>query len=148
MKTLAERLYWARTQKKMSQQELADAVKPMRQSTVANLENGLTGASRKIVQIADALGVDPHWLAEGTGEPYITYALFELQQAEAALCKAAQEVEDARTLIKKLICIQQTQCASSAAPDEIVLQPCAGVMHEKEGTLHETLPPDQTKDSA
>ena len=67
MKTLAERLVWARTQKELSQSELAKLA-GVSQSTIGNLESGLRLSARRIANIADALGVSALWLAEGVGE--------------------------------------------------------------------------------
>ncbi|MBP2666958.1 MAG: peptidase [Firmicutes bacterium] len=68
MKTLAERLIWARTQKGLSQSELAKAA-GVAQSTIGNLEAGIRLSSRKIAAIASVLGVNALWLAEGKGDP-------------------------------------------------------------------------------
>lgn len=67
MKTLAERLTWARTQKEMSQQQLADRA-GVAQSTIGSLEAGTRLTARKIIAIADALEVNGRWLAEGMGQ--------------------------------------------------------------------------------
>lgn len=67
MKTLAERLVWAREQKGLTQDGLAK-LSGVSQSTIGNLESGLRQTARKIVNIATVLGVDPLWLAEGKGK--------------------------------------------------------------------------------
>ena len=67
MKTLAKRLAWARQQKQLSQSDLA-RLAGVSQSTIGNLESGLRQSARRVVNIADALGVSATWLAEGTGE--------------------------------------------------------------------------------
>jgi transcriptional regulator with XRE-family HTH domain len=66
MKTLAERLVWARTRRTLSQSQLAH-VAGVSQGTIANLENGVSLTARKIVAIAAALDVSSAWLAEGKG---------------------------------------------------------------------------------
>jgi transcriptional regulator with XRE-family HTH domain len=66
MKTLAERLTWARTKKDMSQQQLADKA-GVAQSTIGSLEAGTRLSARKITSIANALDVNGRWLAEGMG---------------------------------------------------------------------------------
>jgi len=68
MKTLAERLSWARNQKQMSQSELAKLA-GVSQSTIGNLEAGIRSSARKITSIAMILDVDAAWLAEGVGVP-------------------------------------------------------------------------------
>jgi transcriptional regulator with XRE-family HTH domain len=67
MKTLAERLAWARAKKDISQERLA-TLSGVSQSTIGNLEAGLRSSARKLPQIANALGVSALWLAEGLGE--------------------------------------------------------------------------------
>lgn len=66
MRTLAERLIWAREQKGLTQESLGK-LSGVSQSTIGNLESGLRQSARKIVDIARALDVDPVWLANGDG---------------------------------------------------------------------------------
>ncbi|MBC3906232.1 XRE family transcriptional regulator [Undibacterium umbellatum] len=66
MKTLASRLLQARTKKGLSQEQLARLV-GVSQSTIGNLEAGIRLTSRNITAIAEALDVDPRWLADGKG---------------------------------------------------------------------------------
>lgn len=70
MKTLAERLTWAREQKGLTQAALAK-LGGVTQSTIGNLESGLRQSARRIIDIATALDVDPMWLANGEGEPKV-----------------------------------------------------------------------------
>lgn len=69
MNTLSLRLVWARTQKKLSQEELAK-LSGVSQGSIGHLESGLRQSSRRITAIANALGVNPQWLAEGKGDPH------------------------------------------------------------------------------
>lgn len=75
MKTLAERLIWARSQKSLrdgndfTQVDLAKRA-GVSQGAIGHLESGRTSTSRSITSIAKALEVDPVWLAEGKGEPF------------------------------------------------------------------------------
>lgn len=75
MKTLAERLAWARDQKSardqmnFTQADLA-ARAGVSQSAVGHMESGRTGTSRKMTALAAALGVSVRWLADGDGEPF------------------------------------------------------------------------------
>lgn len=67
MKTLAERLKFARENLSLSQQEVAKLA-GISQPTYFKIENGLTLKPRNILDIAKALKVSPTWLATGQGE--------------------------------------------------------------------------------
>ena len=75
MKTLQERLLWARAQKAeqtgldFTQQDLANRA-GVTQGSIAHLESGRTKTSRSLTKIAAALGVNTEWLAEGKGSPF------------------------------------------------------------------------------
>lgn len=75
MKTLAERLAWAREQKSLrdgndfTQADLA-ARAGISQGAIGHLESGRTVTSRSITSIAKALEVDAAWLADGKGDPF------------------------------------------------------------------------------
>lgn len=66
MRTLAERLVWARTQREFTQEDLAKRA-GVAQSTIGSLEAGSRLTARKITAIAGALSVSCDWLAEGKG---------------------------------------------------------------------------------
>jgi len=70
MKTLSERLKYARKKAKLSQKTLAKDA-GISQSAIALLESGARSGSASIGNIASALGVDVRWLTDGigTGEP-------------------------------------------------------------------------------
>jgi phage repressor protein C with HTH and peptisase S24 domain len=69
MKTLAERMIWARTRANITQQQLAKAT-GVAQSTIASWESGARETGRKINQVANYLCVNPLWLADGIGQPF------------------------------------------------------------------------------
>ena len=69
MRTLAERLAWARQEKGWSQPELARVAGVKNQSTVGMLESGARKSSSYIPALANALGVSALWLADGKGSP-------------------------------------------------------------------------------
>lgn len=75
MNTLRERLIWARAQKaerdgaEFTQADLAERA-GVTQGNIAHLESGRTQTSRKITEIADALGVSVAWLSQGKGDPF------------------------------------------------------------------------------
>nr|WP_023595573.1 helix-turn-helix transcriptional regulator [Pandoraea pnomenusa] len=66
MYTLAERLRWARTKAGLSQEQLGTKA-GVTQSTIGNLESGTRNTARRLPQIAEVLGVNALWLAEGKG---------------------------------------------------------------------------------
>ena len=70
MSTLAQRLKEAREGNGLTQTELAKKAKLKNQSIIGSLESGYRKASSYIPQIAEALGVNALWLAEGVGGKY------------------------------------------------------------------------------
>lgn len=66
MKTIAERLRTAREWKGWKQAQLAVAA-DVSTGTIGNIEAGIRQSKGSIPQIADALGVDYKWLANGEG---------------------------------------------------------------------------------
>ncbi|AOM40206.1 XRE family transcriptional regulator [Xenorhabdus hominickii] len=66
MKTLSERLRMALGAAKMSQEQLAQKA-GISQPAIAKLVSGKAKSSRKSLEIALALGVNPAWLVNGTG---------------------------------------------------------------------------------
>lgn len=95
MYTLAERLKWARINAGLSQEELGKKA-GVSQSTIGNLEAGTRSSARRLPQIADVLGVDALWLAEGRGKPDTPGAAHILyDEAVANASAAAKAVIDA-----------------------------------------------------
>lgn len=68
VKTLAERLKWARDQKGWTQEDLATA-SGVSQGTIGNAESGLRKVPRELIEIAGALDVSANWLKSGKGTP-------------------------------------------------------------------------------
>ena len=69
MKTLKDRLIYARKEKELSQEELGKAIGKS-QSAIAALETGRNQSSTNIAKIAEVLGVSAIWLETGQGEMY------------------------------------------------------------------------------
>ncbi|MFA9439436.1 XRE family transcriptional regulator [Uliginosibacterium sp. sgz301328] len=69
MSNLSERLIQTRNARGWSQEKLADEAN-VSQGTIGHLESGRNESSRKLAQIAQALGVDAAWLATGKGKPH------------------------------------------------------------------------------
>ena len=67
MKTFAERLNAAMSAADISQGQLADKV-GISQPAIQKMTSGKTSGSRKMVELAHALGVRPEWLSSGVGE--------------------------------------------------------------------------------
>lgn len=67
MKTFAERLNAAMSAAGVSQGQLAERV-GVSQPAIQKMTSGKTSGSRKMVEIAHALGVRPEWLSAGSGE--------------------------------------------------------------------------------
>lgn len=66
MSTLGKRVQLALKEKGMTQENLAETV-GVSQVAISNIVKDLTKKPRIILDIADALGVDPNWLQNGTG---------------------------------------------------------------------------------
>ncbi|EBW6195692.1 helix-turn-helix transcriptional regulator [Salmonella enterica subsp. enterica] len=64
---LAKRLKKAIDYRQISQNKLAQ-IAGVKQATIWKLLNGVTKSSGKMVNIANALNVDPNWLATGQGD--------------------------------------------------------------------------------
>jgi transcriptional regulator with XRE-family HTH domain len=72
MRTFGERLSWTRLRRGLTRAELSDLC-GIATSTIGNLETGHSNTTRKLVELAAALGVSKDWLVSGVGE---TSALF------------------------------------------------------------------------
>jgi phage repressor protein C with HTH and peptisase S24 domain len=71
--SIGKRLREARQNARLSQAELARRT-GLTQPTLSALENDSSRGSLSIAQIADTLGVNPLWLAEGRGPQYLSKA--------------------------------------------------------------------------
>ncbi len=69
MKTIADRLRFARTHRGWTQSRLAAAA-GVSQGTIGNIESGARQAKGSLPQIAEALGLNHKWLAQGSGSPW------------------------------------------------------------------------------
>ncbi len=84
----AERLRHTRTLRGLSQSALAGAC-GLSQSAIANYENGSRKTAKDIFRLAEILGVNPIWLAQGTGPmeplapPVQTQTSYHLAEARA-----------------------------------------------------------------
>lgn len=87
LSTLGRRVAWARTQRKLTQQALADRVH-VKQSMIGNLESGTRKRPRELLAIAKALYANPEWLETGRGE-------WDMARAKGAIFEEPDESEKA-----------------------------------------------------
>ena len=97
LKTLGERLAWAREMRGLTQQELADRAGCSR-DVIAKTENGTTRMTKGIDKIAHALEVSPAWLAFGRDE----IDAWDKETLEMAQ-KISQMPDETRVAVKALI---------------------------------------------
>lgn len=97
MKTIADRLKFARGLKTWTQTELAVAA-GVSTGTIGNIEAGARQAKGSLPQIAEVLGVNLKWLASGEGDihtrsdwPFASFSPKQYMQLDQAL---RDEVED------------------------------------------------------
>jgi transcriptional regulator with XRE-family HTH domain len=81
VKTLAERIVWARERKGLTQEALANKA-GVSQGTIGNLESGARKAPRSLLAIAAVLGVEPQWLASGKEPSHTPDSMFTGQVIE------------------------------------------------------------------
>lgn len=97
MKTIAERLKHARAIKGWKQAQLAVSA-GVSTGTIGNIESGARQAMGSLPQIADALGVNLKWLAQGEGDmhvrsdwPFASFTPRQFNELDKAL---REEIED------------------------------------------------------
>jgi phage repressor protein C with HTH and peptisase S24 domain len=66
VKSIAERVKWARNERGLTQAQLAKAAR-VAQGTIGNLESGARERPRELLAIAQALAVNPEWIESGKG---------------------------------------------------------------------------------
>ena len=81
METLSERLTSLMYEKGISQAELARLI-GIKQPSVFKILSGETRNPKKILEIATALNVDPHWLKTGEGDPDPSYRIVEVSEPQ------------------------------------------------------------------
>ena len=81
MATLSERLTLLMYEKGISQAELARLI-GIKQPSVFKILSGETRNPKKILEIATALNVDPHWLKTGEGDPDPSYRIVEVSEPQ------------------------------------------------------------------
>lgn len=81
MASLSERLTSLMYEKGISQAELARLI-GIKQPSVFKILSGETRNPKKILEIATALNVDPHWLKTGEGDPDPSYRIVEVSEPQ------------------------------------------------------------------
>lgn len=81
MATLSERLTSLMNEKGISQAELARLI-GIKQPSVFKILSGETRNPKKILEIATALNVDPHWLKTGEGDSDPSYRIVEVSEPQ------------------------------------------------------------------
>lgn len=110
MKTLAERLIKARTDRGLTQTELAKRA-GVSQSTIGNLESNTRKSAKKIAAIADALGVSALWLSDGKGVP--TQTASTLAAHPAGSSGYSPQITDVIQLMQMLDAPSQKRAANA-----------------------------------
>lgn len=92
LRTLGDRLLWARLQRGLSQPALAKQA-GCTQGTIGNVESGLRSRPRNLIAIAKALEVPPDWLENGGHDPRMPQQaqLPPLTVADAIKAEAQQD---------------------------------------------------------
>lgn len=73
MNTIGDRLRYARELRGLRQERLAEMIN-VSQTTITNLEVGKNKTSKKLLDMAKVLEIDPNWLATGQGEKPTAYS--------------------------------------------------------------------------
>lgn len=71
LKSLGQRVAWARERLELSQEELARKA-GVSQSTIGNIEAGIRARPRQLLELAKALNVTQEWLLTGTDTDALT----------------------------------------------------------------------------
>ena len=119
MKTFAERLNAAMSAADISQGQLADKV-GISQPAIQKMTSGKTSGSRKMVELAHALGVRPEWLSSGVGEMRI----------DGNVPSAAQPVSETIDVFR----VDVLDLKVSAGPGSFMISEFVEVLHAIEFT--------------
>ena len=119
MKTFAERLNAAMSAADISQGQLADKV-GISQPAIQKMTSGKTSGSRKMVELAHALGVRPEWLSSGVGEMRI----------DGNVPSAAQPVSETIEVFR----VDVLDLKVSAGPGSFMISEFVEVLHAIEFT--------------
>lgn len=98
--TFSERLKASRKMRGLSQEEVAQRA-GIKQTSYSQLENGRSKSSRHLLQLAEALDVDPHWLLTGV----------ELEGIDEQIYSAVRrfDVEDKRAVMEMIRAIERAR---------------------------------------
>ena len=143
MKTIADRLRYARELKGWKQAQLAVAA-DVSQGTIGNIESGARQSRGSLPKIAKALGVSHDWLADGEGEMLPTGGRVEpsnivalppsrrivdtLDELQAVVGQLSPLLQDAGRSVLHKWTDGQVSAAEAAATLEGLLQASAGLV--------------------
>lgn len=99
MKTIAERLFAARTAKKLTQAQLA-VLAGISQGTVGNIESGGRAGIGSLAYMAEPLGVAFRWLAEGVEPKQPLTSTLTAGEADIVAIYRLIDPRDRETLLK------------------------------------------------
>lgn len=108
MTTFAQRLLYARTQRDLTQTQLA-ALCGLSQSTIANYESGARQQPRNLRALAQALKVNPLWLEQGRGAMQLNLTDVDKEYVVSwpftgiSVKELDQLTEQQRTIIENLV---------------------------------------------
>lgn len=91
MSTFGERVRNARKEIGLTQQELA-RLSGLSQATVGDIERGRNKGSTELVNLANALCVNPDWLKDGKGEKAALTARFSAKQQEPIYSNIGEKI--------------------------------------------------------
>lgn len=137
VKSLAERLKWARERKGWGQEQLA-AKAGVSQGTIGNAESGLRKKPRELVAIANALEVSPAWLETGKGTPdFITidgqHRLFGVLK-DLDLSKVVPGEEHLRQADEIRLSVAEGESGTSAGQLEHAIEVLAAALADRPGS--------------
>lgn len=102
MKTIAERLRYAREQKGWTQTQLAVAA-DVSQGTIGNIESGARQSKGSLPKISKALGISHDWLADGEGEMLPTGSKVEASNVTKLPAPVARGVTDTLAELQAIV---------------------------------------------
>lgn len=118
MSTLKDRIRQAREYGKLTQKQLAERV-GVSQPVISQLERGDNLQSVHLLKIAEVCGVDPTWLANGTGEG--PRAAIAAAETAIALVPGDSKKSSAADLVRAMLATKAGKSLSDEARERLML---------------------------